>query len=352
MASPITPLPVCVTGASGFIASRIVADLLALGYRVRGTVRDAGRPEKYGFLTSLPGAAERLELVSADLLAPDSFDAAVAGCPYVLHTASPYSMKVRDPQRDLVDPAVEGTRAVFAACARVGGVKRVVLTSSVAAMTDAPEDGQVLTEADWNEKSSLKRNPYYYSKTLAERAGWDFVAQEQPGFDLVVINPFMVLGPSFTPALNASNEVIRDLLAGAYPGVVDLAWGFVDVRDVSRAHILAMETPSATGRYLCAAETRTMRETVAELRALGFGGYKLPKRNLDTAFGRGLLRVAALFQPPGVRSFLKTNLGRVPRFDNAKITRELGLVFRPLDTSLRDAVADLERWGHLKSPQG
>ena len=347
MSQPITDQPVCVTGASGFIASRIVADLLAAGYRVRGTVRDASRTEKYAFLTDLPGAAERLELVSADLLEPASFGPAVAGCPYVLHTASPYSMKVKDPQKDLVDPALEGTRAVLSACHHAGDVKRVVLTSSVAAITDAPEADHVLTEADWNEQSSLERNPYYYSKTLAERAAWDFVEAEAPSFDLVVINPFMVVGPSLTASLNASNEVLRDLLAGAYPGIIDIAWGFVDVRDVSQSHILALETPGASGRYICAAETLSMRETVATLQQALDGRYRLPKRNLDSAFGRFVVRIAAWFQPPGVRSFLRTNLGRVPRFDNAKIRADLGVSFMPMSASFPDAVADLERWGHL-----
>lgn len=133
------------------------------------------------------------------------------------------------------------------------------------------------------------------------------------------MSPFMVVGPSLTPSLNTSNEVLRDLLSGAYPGIIDIAWGFVDVRDVSHAHILAMETPGAQGRYICAAETLTMRETVAALHEPADGRFRLPQRSLDNAFGRFVVRLASRFQPPGVRSFLRTNLGRVPRFDNAKI---------------------------------
>jgi len=182
--------PVCVTGASGFVAAHVTRELLERGYRVRGTVRSLSTPGKYGFLTSLPGAADRLELVSAELLAEGSYDSAVAGCELVIHTASPYVMNVKDPQRDLIDPAVNGTLNVLGS-AKAAGVRRVVLTSSMAAISDEPVDGKVFTEDDWNEQSSLERNPYYFSKTVAERAAWKFVEDEHPGFDLIAINPYL-----------------------------------------------------------------------------------------------------------------------------------------------------------------
>jgi len=139
---------VAVTGATGFIASHTIALLLEAGHAVRGTVRSLERPEAHAFLSSLPGAAERLTLVEADLLKPQSFDAAVAGCDTVLHMASPYVMTVADPQRDLVDPAVQGTLSVLGACARTPSVGRVVLTSSMAAVTDEPDSAVLLTEAN------------------------------------------------------------------------------------------------------------------------------------------------------------------------------------------------------------
>ena len=194
----MTTAPVLVTGATGFIASRIVEQLLAAGYLVRGTVRSLKKPRDVDRLRTLPFAAERLELVEADLTHLGSFDTPAAGCGAVIHTASPYALTVNDPLTDLIGPALNGTRNVLAACAKTSTVKRVVLTSSMAAVTDEPDSARTLTEADWNAKSSLSRNPYYYSKTLAERAAWEFVAQEKPGFDLVAINPFMVIGPSLT----------------------------------------------------------------------------------------------------------------------------------------------------------
>lgn len=337
---------VVVTGAAGFIASHVVARLLSAGYRVRGTVRSLARREGYAHLLALPGA-ERLDLVEADLRSETAFDAVVAGAAAVLHTASPYTLNVEDPQRDLVAPAVDGTRNVLAACARAAGIERVVLTSSMAAVTDEPDEDHVLTEADWNERSSLTRNPYYYSKMLAERAAWDFMAAEPRGFDLVVINPFLVIGPSLSPGINTSNQLFVDLFDGTYPGIMNLTWGFVDVRDVAEAHVRAMETASASGRYLCAGETISMREVVDLLAASAPAGAKLPRRGLDCAVGDFAVKLSSYLQPKGVGSYLRTHVGRVPRYDTAKIRRELGLSFRPVTESIEDTVADLRRAGHL-----
>jgi len=338
--------PVLVTGATGFVASRIVELLLGEGRRVRGTVRSLAKARDLAPLRSLPNAGN-LELVEADLLSEGSFDAAAAGCACVLHTASPYALNVADPQRDLVDPAVNGTRNVLASCERAR-VARVVLTSSMAAVTDEPESDRVLTERDWNTKSSLARNPYYYSKTLAERAAWTFVEQRRPPFDLVAINPFLVAGPSLVPGLNPSNQVFVDLLKGAYPGIVGLTWGFVDVRDVAIAHVKAMETPSASGRYICAGETASLRAVVGILRKHGWAdGYKLPTIALDSAVGNAIVRLGSYLQPSGVGSYLRSHIGRVPRYDTSKIRRELGVTFRPLEQTIVDTMADLKRWGHL-----
>jgi len=341
---PIVSTPVCVTGASGFVASQLIALLLERGYRVRGTVRGEKGRKALAKVLALPGASERLELVDADLLDPPSLERAVKGCEIVMHTASPYFMAYKDPQKDLVDPAVKGTRDVLAACTAAGGVKRVVLTSSVAAMTDEPDEGQLITESTWNEKSSLERNAYYFSKVQAEKEAWR-IADEKPGFDLVVINPFMVIGPSLVPSLNESNKVIADVVGGKYPGIVSLAWGFVDVRDVARAHLEAAERKEAKGRYLCANVTMTMRELVGRIARVA-PGHRVPKMGFDNGIGNFFTRAGSVFYPRGARDFIRTHLGRVPRFDNGKIQRELGVQFTDIDVTLRDAVDDLVRWGH------
>jgi dihydroflavonol-4-reductase len=339
---------VLVTGASGFIASHIVEQLLAKGHRVRGTVRSLKKEKELASLRGLPGAAERLELVEAELLVDGAFDAAAQTCDAVLHTASPYVLDAKDPQKDLVDPAVKGTRNVLTACQKAASVKRVVVTSSMAAITDEPDSDHVLTEADWNVKSSLERNPYYYSKTLAEKAAWDFVEKEKPAFDLVVINPFLVIGPSHSAGINTSNQLFVDLLNGTYPGVINLTWGFVDVRDVADAHVRAIETPSAKGRYITAGDTVPMRTVVELLEKNGWGkNHKLPKTGMDCAVGDFAVRLSSYLQPKGVGSYLRTHVGRVPRYDSSKVTSELGVSFRPVETSILDTLEDLARQGHV-----
>jgi dihydroflavonol-4-reductase len=337
---------VCVTGATGFVASWLVRELLERGVAVRGTVRRIAAADH---LRSLPGAAERLELVEADLTSPDSFAPAVRGCAAVFHTASPYVIQVDDPQRDLVDPAVNGTLGVLRACTGASEVVRVVLTSSMAAVTDEPDASRVLTEADWNEKSTLQRNPYYLSKTMAERAAWTFVERERPGFDLVVMNPFMIMGPSLAPGLNVSNKIIADLVNGVYPGILSLTWGIVDVRDVAHAHVRAAEVPAARGRYLLVQEPAvSMRTVVGWLREAGYGdGTKLPSRAMDNALGNLLVRLNSYVQPAGVGSYLRTHIGRVPRYDTTKARQELGITLRPTRETVLDTARDLERQGHI-----
>lgn len=341
----ITDKPVCVTGASGFIASYIIRDLLAKGYRVRGTVRKT--PVSYPFLLALPGAEEHLELVVADLLNEGAYDSAVAGCDYVIHTASPYEINVKNPQTDLVDPAVNGTETVLESCMKSGLVKRVIITSSIAAITDEPDSMKVFTEKDWNTMSSLERNPYHYSKTLAERAAWDFIMRKKPGFDLVVINPFMVVGPSLGPSLNTTNRMISEIMSGIYPGIMDINWGFVDVRDVAAAHILAMETNAASGRYLCSAAAMHMRDIVALLKSSGFEKYKLPKVDLSGKAGTMLMKLLSYTQPRDTGTYIRTNIGRTFRYDNAKIRRDLGIPFRDVRQSIVESVKDMVKWGHL-----
>jgi dihydroflavonol-4-reductase len=336
-----------VTGASGFIASQIVRELLARGYRVRGTVRNPDRTDRFHFLTNLPGARERLDLVKGDLLDAKGWDAAVAGCDYVMHTASPYQIDVEDPQRDLVEPAVRGTRHVLDACLWAG-VKRVVLTSSMAAVTDEPDSRHVLTEADWNTKSTLDRNPYYFSKVLAEREAWKMVNHEKAPFELVVINPYLVLGPSLSPGVNYSTQIFVNLANGAYPAIPALTWGCVDVRDVADAHVRAMESPSASGRYLCVNENISVREMAGFMRESGVRG-KIPSLGMDNAFGTALLKVFSYFQPKGMGSYMRSHLGRVPAWDAGRIRRELGLKFRPIRTTVLDTLEDLRQRGLIQT---
>ena len=339
---------VCVTGASGFIAGQTICELLASGFKVRGTVRGEVDDSQYAYLKQLPGATERLELVPGDLTQPGSFDTAIAGCDYVIHAASPYLLETKNPQQEMVDPAVNGTLDVLRACANAPSVKRVVLTSSLAAITDQPNDQHVFTETDWNSKSSLSRNPYFYSKALAEQAAWSFMREHARDFDLVVLNPCMVIGESVGPGLNSSNQVIRDLLSGSYPGIMALNFCMVDVCDVARAHVLALEKDEAEGRYICFSEAMTMGEIVDFLREAGYSNYRLPRRDMSAGWINSVVKLLSYTQPSGAGDFIRSHLGKTMHISNAKICAELGVEFRPVRETLIDAVEDLICQGHLK----
>jgi len=340
---------VVVTGATGFIASWIVKQLLEGGYSVRGTATSL-KPEKISHLTSLPGAADRLKMFEANLLTKGAFDAICAGSHYVLHTASPYSMDVKDAKKDLLEPALNGTLNVLESVQKAGTVKRVVLTSSVAAITDCPDPNHTYTEADWNVSSSLTRNPYYYSKKMAEEAAWKFAGENR--LDLVVINPFVVLGPCLNSVENTSVEIIRNLLTKKFPAVLDLYWGLVDVRDVSRAHILAIEKPEAKGRHLTCNVALKMGEVVDKLKVIA-PDYKdrLPTTSLDCGPGTVMVKLGSYFEKGQVGEYIRTHIARKININHTKVTKELGLVFTPIDQTLRDTYEDLLHWGHLDAVQ-
>ncbi|WP_313670605.1 aldehyde reductase [Sandarakinorhabdus sp.] len=335
---------VLVTGANGFIASHITKLLLEQGFAVRGTVRNPSNLEAVGFLKALPSAGN-LELVSADLNDEGAFSSYTEDVDYVIHAASPFFIDVEDVERDLVRPAVRGTVSALEAAAKSTRVKRVILTSSMAAVTDAPDD-RVLTEADWNEKSSAKRNPYYYSKTQAERAAWAFINRDNIGFDLVVINPFMVAGPSLSTGISTSNQLFIDIANGQYPALMALNWGFVDVRDVAQAHVRAMTAPNAKGRYICSAGNMDMHQITDIMRSAGVRG-KLPFFDMSGQLGTAAMKLLSHFQPSGIGSYLRTHLGSVPHFENSKIRRDLGIEFRDVEETICDTVNDLIEWGHL-----
>lgn len=335
-----------VTGGRGFIGSALVGELLSRGDMVRTTTRF---PSARGLdqIRLLQGAARRLDVISADLLDEDALSAAMTGAEVVFHTASPAGIDVADTDRDLIRPAVEGTRVVLRAAARTPSIRRVVLTSSIAAMTDEPENGRVYSEADWNTRSSPTRNAYHYSKARAEKAAWNFMSDTEPSFDLVVINPGFVIGPSIVPDLSASTAVLRDLINGVYPAVLSLRFACVDVRDVARAHVQAAAVAAARGRYIVTAETLSAREIVDLIRPIAGPGARLPRLKLDNPMGDALVRIASRFQPAGLAQYLRTHIGRVPAFDTARTRADLDMAFRDVRRSVADTVLDFQRWGHV-----
>lgn len=329
---------VLVTGASGYLGSWIVREFLAEGWKVIGTVRDAARQEKVGHLeelaSRLPG---NLEFLEADLLEEGSFDEAARRASVVVHAASPFlAGKVDNPRDELFRPALEGTRNVLQAACRSGEVERVVLTSSVAAIhNDAKEirktEKGYFTEADWNTFGSLRYQPYNYAKSEAEREAWRIA--DGADWELVVLNPGLILGPSLSGrADSTSTALMLRLLGGEFSsGAPALSFGVVDVREVARAHYEAAVRDTAEGRHIVVATHATFLEIAQTVDRLYPGVHPLPKREIPKA-------LLYLFGPKSgfTWRYIRRNVGIVVRYDNRKSKKRLGIFYRPMEETLRD----------------
>ncbi|MGH8461725.1 MAG: SDR family oxidoreductase, partial [Stenotrophobium sp.] len=336
--------PVLVTGAAGYIASWLVKYLLEAGHTVHGTVRNPDKKRGLEHMQELriqhPG---KLRLFAADLLKPGSFDAAMKGCELVMHTASPFVISgFTDANEALVRPALEGTRNVLEAANRTRGVKRVVLTSSEAAIygdnidaKDAPNN--TLDENSWNTTSSLEHQPYPYSKVVAEREAWA-IQQKQSRWDLVTINPGLVLGPSLTQSSASTSLVfIKQLSNGTMAlGAPHLPMGVVDVRDVALAHIKAGFIPEARGRHVTSACDATPLEMGRLLRKRFGSKYLFPRFEAPKFMVKLMAPAAGL-----TRKYVELNVGHPLHFDNSKSRRELKMEYRPLEETLADHFSQL-----------
>ncbi len=336
-----------VTGASGFIAQQLILDLLEGGHRVRGTVRSLAKGDvlKNVLGKHTPRAAE-LELVEADLESDDGWAEAVSGVDVIHHLASPFPLAApRDPD-DLIRPARDGALRVLRA-ARGSGVDRVVLTSSCAAIAYGWGDDlpATLTEADWScPENAADCGAYSASKTLAERAAWDFVASEGQGIGLTAINPVGVYGPVLSEQVKTSVGVVLQLLEGKFPAVPDVGIQVVDVRDVSAAHIKAMEDPSTIGeRYIVADDFLSMKEVAEILRdACPQHAAKLPRFGMPDF----VVRLMALFNAD--MKTIAMELGKRRFSSSAKLRELLGRDLIPADEALRASAETLIRYGAIQ----
>ena len=335
-----------VTGGSGFIGNHCILQLLRAGHAVRTTVRSAQREDEVRLVLQRVGAdTAPLSFVIAELENDTGWARAVAGCDYVLHVASPFPPGVPRHENELIVPAREGALRVLCA-ARDAGVRRVVLTSSFAAIGygHAPQNAP-FDETYWTDPLGQGLAPYVKSKTLAERAAWEFIAKEGGGLELCVVNPVAVFGPVLGPDLSTSILLLKRLIDGAMPGCPRLYFGVVDVRDVADLHIRAMSHPAAEGeRFLAVAGDCMSILAIAKLlRARwGVGAKKVPRFQLPD----WLVRLVALADP-AVRQILP-ELGKVKNSSNDKAKRMLGWMPRSNEESLIATAESLMRLGLLK----
>jgi dihydroflavonol-4-reductase len=345
----VSERPILVTGGSGFLGCHTIARLLGVGHRVRTTVRSLARePDVRAMLANAgvdPG--DRVTFAAADLTADPGWPEAVSGCEYVLHVASPFPAKAPAREADLIEPARDGTLRVLRA-ARDAGVRRVVLTSSFAAIGYGhPPQAAPFDETSWTDLGA-DVSAYVKSKTLAERAAWDFVRAEGRGLELAVINPVGIFGPVLGPDYASSIGLLKQLLDGALPGCPRLWFGVVDVRDVADLHLRAMTSPAAAGeRFLAVAGDFLPVVEMARIltRRLGPAARRVPTRELPDF----LVRLAALFVPT-VRP-LAPDLGKVKNATSAKAKRVLEWSPRSNEEALVATAESLRQFGLLEGEE-
>ena len=340
-----TNQPVLVTGATGFVAGWLVKRLLEKGYTVHAAVRDPSDTEKLRYLDQIAAAAPgSIRYFKSDLMADGTYADGMQDCSVVFHTASPFKLGVDDPQKQLVEPALLGTRNILLQANKTDSVKRVVVTSSCAAIYGDNADmretrGGKFTEENWNESSSLEHQPYSYSKTLAEREAWK-IANDQDRWDLVTINPSFVLGPAINPfASSESFTIFKQFGDGrAKIGVPDLAIAAVDVRDVADAHMAAAFSPAASGRYITSGCDTSFFDMAVALRAHFGDSYPFPRRILP----KGMVwLMGPLFNKALTRKIVSKNVGIPLVIDNSKSISELEISYRPMETSVTDMFQQL-----------
>ncbi len=338
---------VLVTGGTGYVGSWVVKELLEHGHTVRLAVRDVNNQDKLAPLRAIEEKTSgTLVPFQADLLQADAFDEAAKGADAVIHMASPFKLRVKDPNKDLIEPALEGTRNVLNAATRSGTVKKVVLTSSVVAIygdaRDMTDRGlEKFTEEHFNETSSATHQPYSYSKVLAEKEAWK-IYKAQHDWELVVINPGFVMGPLLTPHTESESiKFMRDMLTGKFAsGAPDLKFALVDVRDVATAHVAGMEKPQAKGRYILVNKVLSVLEMAQLIEKLFPGQFKLPKK---TAPKWLLVLIGRLF---GLTPrYVRNNVGFELAFDNHRSLSELGIRYTPVEKTLKDMVLSMQQFG-------
>lgn len=342
---------VLVTGGTGFVGVHCIAQLLEAGYRVRTTVRTLSREADVHAMLHEAGAepVSELSFATADLLSDAGWADAVAGCDYVLHVASPFPMSQPKDENELIVPAREGALRVLRA-ARDAGVRRAVLTSSFAAIgyghtpADRGHSARAFTEDDWTNPDGRDATAYVKSKTLAERAAWDFIEREGGDLQLATVNPVVIFGPALGPDMSTSLRLLQGLLTGTIPALPRVTMSGVDVRDVADLHLRAMTHPDAAGqRFAAAAGDPISLPAIAALlrQHMGDAASRVPTRVLPD----WLVRALAPFNPS--LSEVARMLGQPKRVSSEKARRMLGWSPRSKEEAILAAAESLVSVGVL-----
>jgi dihydroflavonol-4-reductase len=345
--------PVLVTGATGYVAGRLVEKLLAEGHTVHAAVRDPENKKKLQYLDglaeSLPGS---IRYFKTDLMEPGSYAEAMQGCELVFHTASPFTVDVSDPVGELIEPAKLGTRNVLESANGTPSVKRVVVTSSCAAIYGDNADlaktpNGVFTEETWNTSSSVEHQAYSYSKTVAEREAWDIV-EKQDRWDLVTVNPTLVMGPGINPHGTSESFTMMKQYGDGTLKAGTPRWGFgiVDVRDLAEAHYRAGFTPEAKGRHIINGHNSDLADLVEPLRKHFGDAYPFPTRTMPKWL---IWLVGPMVNKAMTRKSVSLNINLPWKGDNSKSKRELGMSYRPLEETIVDFFQQMVDAGTFKS---
>jgi dihydroflavonol-4-reductase len=342
----LAPTTVLVTGGSGYIGGYCIAALLEQGHTVRTTIRNLAREaEVRESLSKISQKLDRLSFFAADLMSDAGWADAMAGCTHVLHVASPIPTNLPKHEDDLIVPAREGTLRALR-FAKDAGVKRVVVTSSTAAICYGHDNPNAMTfdETHWTHPNHPDVSPYIKSKAIAERAAWDWLAAEGGALEMATVNPAAVLGPVLGSDFSASLQIVQKLLAGAYPANPRLGFPLVDVRDIADLHLLAMASPKANGqRYLGGTGFFWLEDVATMLRdGLGVQGRKVPKGKLPS----WLVRLLSKVDP--VTASVVFELDRQRLVSHAKASTELGWAPRPVEETVLDTARSLIREGIVK----
>jgi dihydroflavonol-4-reductase len=333
---------VLVSGGSGYIAGFLIRQLITQGWTVHATVRSLAREAAVRQLLAVDNS--RLAFFAADLNADAGWAEAMAGCTFVAHVASPLPAGIPKDADELIVPARDGALRALRA-AKAAGVRRFVMTSSVAAISYGRGRGvHHFTEADWTLLEKPGISPYVQSKTIAERAARDWVAREGDGIEFCTINPSVVLGPVWSRDYSASVLLVKKLLDGSLAACPDIGFGVVDVRDVADLHVRALEAPGMAGeRFIASGRFMKLREIADVLRAgLGPLAHKVTTRNVPD----WLVRVTALFNP--VAKAALSELGSVRHQDASHAKAVLGWATRPVEQSIVDTARSLIELGVVK----